>query len=74
MDSPRFFWKRNERQRIHDLASDQWTGGFSGADLAGLVRCAGSIALNRAREDGGGIENLLITLEDVRLALDEVKQ
>ena len=38
--------------------------GFSGADIAGLVRCAGSIALARAREDGGGVEGLIITLED----------
>jgi SpoVK/Ycf46/Vps4 family AAA+-type ATPase len=56
------------------LANDRWTEGFSGADIAGLVRCAGSIALARARAEGGGIENLLITLEDVRLALEEVKQ
>jgi vesicle-fusing ATPase len=60
--------------KIPDLANQRWTGGFSGADIAGLVRCAGSIALSRARADGGGILNLLITLEDVKLALDEVKQ
>jgi SpoVK/Ycf46/Vps4 family AAA+-type ATPase len=35
---------------IHDLAADRWTGGFSGADIAGLVRCAGSIALDRSRK------------------------
>jgi vesicle-fusing ATPase len=29
-------------RRIRDLAADRWTGDFSGADLAGLVRCAGS--------------------------------
>lgn len=74
------FWKRRgnalyRQRKIRDLASDRWTGGFSGADIAGLVRCAGSIALARARSDeGGGIDNLLITLEDVRQALDEVKQ
>lgn len=72
------FWRRKggfgRQRKIRDLASDQWTRGFSGADIAGLVRCAGSIALARARSEGGGIENLLITLEDVRLALDEVKQ
>jgi vesicle-fusing ATPase len=71
------FWKRRgagRQGRIRDFANQRWMGGFSGADIAALVRCAGSIALSRARADGGGIENLLITLEDVRLALDEVKQ
>ena len=71
------FWKRRgagPHWKIRDLAHQRWTGGFSGADIAGLVRCAGSIALSRARTDGGGIENLLITLEDVRLALNEVKR
>ena len=58
----------------YDLASDSVTDGFSGADIAGLVRCAGSIALARARKDGNGIEGLLITLEDVKQALDEVKE
>ena len=57
----------------YDLAADYATGGFSGADIAGLVRCAGSIALARSRQDGNGIEGLLITLEDVMLALEEVK-
>ncbi|KAL3794145.1 hypothetical protein HJC23_012852 [Cyclotella cryptica] len=56
-----------------DLASDEYTGGFSGADIAGLVRNAGSIALSRARVDGSGIDGLLITLEDVMQALQEVK-
>jgi vesicle-fusing ATPase len=74
-----FFWRRRggktlPQRKIRDLANDRWTEGFSGADIAGLVRCAGSIALARARAEGGGIENLLITLEDVRLALEEVKQ
>jgi vesicle-fusing ATPase len=55
-----------------DLAADAHTGGYSGADLAGLVRCAGSLALSRARRDGSGVEGLLITLEDVRRALKEV--
>lgn len=59
---------------IYDLAADSATGGFSGADIAGLVRCAGSLALARARKDGNGIEGLLITMEDVKEALDEVKQ
>jgi SpoVK/Ycf46/Vps4 family AAA+-type ATPase len=36
-------------------------------------RCAGSIALSRARRDGGGVESLLITLDDVKQALLEVK-
>ena len=60
-------------QRIVDLAADTHTGGFSGADCAGLVRCAGSIALHRARQEGNGVEDLLITLEDVAEALEEVK-
>ena len=55
-----------------DLAADANTGGFSGADIAGLVRCAGSLALSRARRDGSGVEGLLITLEDVKQALKEV--
>ncbi|GKY93708.1 hypothetical protein MPSEU_000338000 [Mayamaea pseudoterrestris] len=56
----------------YDLAADSVTGGFSGADIAGLVRCAGSIALARARIDGSGITGMLITLEDVKQALAEV--
>jgi len=59
--------------RINDLAADRFTGGFSGADIAGLVRCAGSRALSRARTDGGGVESLIVTLSDVVDALDEVK-
>ena len=59
---------------MFDLASDRLTGGFSGADIAGLVRCSGSIALGRARRAGNGVEDLLVTLEDVREALQEVKQ
>jgi len=58
---------------VYDLAADSNTGGFSGADIAGLVRCAGSIALSRARRDGGGVEGLIITLDDVKQALEEVK-
>ena len=57
---------------FYDLASV--TEGFSGADLAGLVRCAGSIALSRTRQDGTGVEGLLITLKDVEQALIEMKQ
>jgi vesicle-fusing ATPase len=56
-----------------DLAADSVTGGFSGADIAGLVRCAGSIALARARRDGSGIQGLVITLKDVKQALSEVQ-
>jgi len=55
-----------------DLAADANTGGYSGADIAGLVRCAGSLALSRARRDGNGVEGLLITLEDVKRALKEI--
>jgi SpoVK/Ycf46/Vps4 family AAA+-type ATPase len=61
------------KKAAYDLAHDSVTGGFSGADLEGLVRCAGSIALSRAREEGAGIESLLITLDDVKQALTEVK-
>ena len=50
----------------YDLASDYATRGFSGADIPGLVRCARSIALSRTRKDGGGVEGLLIMLEDVK--------
>jgi len=60
------------RRGIYDLASV--TEGFTGADLAGLVRCAGSIALSRTRQDGTGVEGLLITLKDVEQALIEMKQ
>ena len=56
------------------MASDQWTGDFSGADLAGLVRSAGSFALARVRLQEGGIENLMITVEDVHQALEEMKK
>lgn len=61
------------RTKIRDLAADSVTGGFSGADIAGLVRCAGSIALARTRAQGTGIDSLLITLDDVVQALHEVK-
>jgi vesicle-fusing ATPase len=63
-----------KRRTIRDIAADKWTRGFSGADLQGLVRCAGSIALSRARRDGNGVDGLLITVEDVAQALQEVKQ
>lgn len=57
-----------------DLAAGRWTGGFTGADLAGLVRSAGSIALARCRkQDENGVGSLLITLPDVLGALDEIK-
>jgi vesicle-fusing ATPase len=59
------------RRRHYDLADA--TRGYSGADLAGLVRCAGSIALSRSRRDGTGVSGLFITLEDVKQALKEVK-
>lgn len=79
------FWRRKLKRtkslnipfagnQIKDLASGQWTSGFSGADCAGLVRSAGSIALARVRENDEGLDNLLITVEDVVEALREVKQ
>jgi vesicle-fusing ATPase len=58
-------------QNINRLAAK--TRGFSGADLAGLVRSAGSIALARARCTGDGVEGLLITLSDMEEALKELK-
>mmetsp|Transcript_5072 Transcript_5072/g.6596 ORF Transcript_5072/g.6596 Transcript_5072/m.6596 type:complete len:349 (-) Transcript_5072:161-1207(-) len=61
------------RKKVTDLASDGVTGGFSGADIAGLVRCAGSIALSRSRKQGNSVSELVITLEDVLRALKEVK-
>jgi len=57
---------------MYDLAADYATGAYSGADIAGLVRCAGSIALARARRDGFGVDGLLITLDDAKAALREV--
>jgi vesicle-fusing ATPase len=75
------FWKRTLRlsstpfsgNKIKDLAADRWTRGFSGADIAGLVRSSGSLALSRVRRNGEGLENLLVTVEDVLEALKEVK-
>lgn len=61
-------------RQIKDLAADKWTRAFSGADLAGLVRSAGSLALARVRQNDEGLENLLITIEDVVDALKEVKR
>lgn len=82
----RFEWGRKRRalkratkeiigyfNTVFDLANDSVTGGFSGANLEGLVRCAGSIALSRARGEGAGIETLVITLDDVKQALTEVR-
>ena len=97
----RRFWPRiaffsNERQGLRqrhtskvDLALDRYTGGFSGADLAGLVRCAGSRALARWRQQhssqggtegatGAGVrdpvlDGLIVTTSDFLDALDEVK-
>jgi len=47
------------KAKIVDLSEESVTGGFSGADLAGLVRCAGSIALSRSRQKGDGVDGLL---------------
>jgi len=57
----------------YDLAGAP-TAGFSGADIAGLVRCAGSLALSRVRRDGNSVEHLLLTLEDAKQALKEIKE
>ena len=59
------------KRTVYDLADK--TEGFSGADIEGLVRCAGSRALSRARNDGGGVGSLIITLDDVKEAIEEVK-
>ena len=68
-------WNNMKLQRrrlsIIDLADDKYTGGMSGADIAGLARNAGSLALSRARKDGSGVSGLLVTLEDVIQALEE---
>jgi vesicle-fusing ATPase len=70
ISDPSAIW---EYQSLPDLAADEATGGFSGADIAGLVRCAGSIALARSRREGSGVDGVLITLNDVMLALEEIK-
>jgi len=68
------FWRRRRSGTHVDLASDEYSKGFSGADIAGLVRCAGSISLARTRQqDDGSLENLVITLDDVLEALEEVE-
>eukprot|EP00535_Pseudo-nitzschia_heimii_P012756 CAMPEP_0197198740 /NCGR_PEP_ID=MMETSP1423-20130617/33523_1 /TAXON_ID=476441 /ORGANISM="Pseudo-nitzschia heimii, Strain UNC1101" /LENGTH=570 /DNA_ID=CAMNT_0042652577 /DNA_START=429 /DNA_END=2141 /DNA_ORIENTATION=- len=56
----------------YDLAAE--TEGFSGADIAGLVRSAGSLALSRARKDGSGVCDILITLDDAVTAIEEIKK
>jgi vesicle-fusing ATPase len=58
------------RPIAYDLAAE--TDGFSGADIAGLVRCAGSRALARTRQAGTGVESIIITLDDIKQAIDEV--
>ena len=50
-----------------------WTVSFRIYIFVGLVRNAGSIALTRSRKDGSGIDGLLITLDDVMNALEEIK-
>lgn len=73
-------FKRRFKQAFKNLSSNQIkdlaavTENFSGADCAGLVRCAGSHALARARRQGQGIDGLQITLEDVSDALLEIKR
>ncbi len=56
---------------VYDLADE--TEGFSGADIAGFVRCAGSRALSRARKDGSGVECLILTLDDAKQAIHEIR-
>jgi vesicle-fusing ATPase len=69
-----FFFAPLRGMKIKDLAAEQWTGGFSGADIAGLVRSAGSLALERVRRNDESLENFMITLEDVWNALKEVNK
>lgn len=64
-------WSSISQSPSLDLADDEYTGGMSGADIAGLARNAGSLALARARKDGSGVSGLLVTLEDVIQALGE---
>lgn len=64
-------WSSISQSASLDLADDEYTGGMSGADIAGLARNAGSLALARARKDGSGVSSLLVTLEDVIQALGE---
>ena len=77
----------NKKRKAIDLSSDRFTKGFSGADIAGLVRNAGSLALARWRlQDaqeigetivsgrGSVLEGLVVTLSDVLEALAEMKQ
>lgn len=64
-------WNSIRQSAYLDLADDKYTGGMSGADIAGLARNAGSLALARARKDGSGVSGLLVTLEDVIQALEE---
>jgi vesicle-fusing ATPase len=82
-------WQRllfsEKRITVQDLAVQ--TKGFSGADIAGLVRNAGSIALERTRRQQsttitatttstgvGSLDGLLVTLQDVQRALEEAKK
>jgi vesicle-fusing ATPase len=69
----RFFSQRGSQRYYYDYDLAAATPGFSGADLAGLVRCAGSIALSRSRSEGSGVAGLFVTLDDVQQALEEVK-
>lgn len=62
----------NKQTKSIDLSDA--TAGFSGADIAGLVRCAGSIALARCRQDSKNVMELMITLDDVKTALNEIKK
>ena len=64
-------WSSIRQRASIDLADDEYTSGMSGADIAGLARNAGSLALARARKDGSGVNGLLVTLEDVIQALAE---
>lgn len=38
-----------------DWAADSATDDFYGANIAGLVRCAGDLAISRAQKDGNGV-------------------
>jgi len=62
----------NYQNHSMDLSDDKYTKNYSGADIQGLVRCSGSLALARARRQGMGLEGLLITLDDVIEAMDEI--
>jgi hypothetical protein len=62
--------------RLYDLAADCATGGFSGADSASRSSSVFAITsfIACAQRGQHGVEGLMVTLEDVKQALTEVKR